>query len=940
GSMQMLPSPLQMPAMERMYKAAQWATWGVPQNILDVARASHERLAGIVDGERMSYIAGCNQVTKVGVSDWNRLDHADAYTDSMDGDGTVPHALGFLRDGATRIPTWFVEASHGALPNRGDVITATDKILSTGKCDLPTSPPPKSRGLTSAKENAAAKRARELAEEEQLRAMSQRVRGRSRAVGDVKQTPLSADEMNAQEIVLRSFLADDSQTRALAATPPARAAVVRAVATAAKKIEPPEITIQLLRGGIQDVEKTDAISVGHYIGVAPQNAELAIDRAISAKLAEKTRGPKTNSDLLITSLCRRGVIVGELGQNFILPDPRAANRFIVIAGMGRPGNFREAELAVLTRELVWTLGRAGKKSLATVLIGSGAGNLETPDAVRAWLRGIRRALYDALAWKEPRLDRITFVEYSDANFVQLHYALQSASTTFEDDPESPLKITYRGPDSAALRRAKKAAEKEAARSGAAEMRKSFTAATGSDSDPTPVRLTIQLQGDTFQFAALTNDAAIPQRETRIDPDLVNEANDQLPGADSFAAELDRGNLLGRLLLPADMRDLLARENVPVVLALDATTARIHWEMVAFEAANGRVEFRPEKFLGTSLGVTRQLRTNFAQLPEPPMITGRALRVLVVADPAEDAPLPGAQEEGEAVAAIFEEFGRQPARPVEVVRLLGPGQATRVAVLDQLVNHRFDLLHFSGHCFYDDKIPSNSGWIFTGGKVLNADELSRIDRVPRFIFSNACESGITPDRASERSALLAPSFAEAFFARGVANFVCTAWPVDDAAALEFARRFYRGVLGLSARSQPAEALHEAMRAARCEIAKLGPGGMQTWGAYQHYGDPNLRFVPRGSEELPEAAPAKTKPPARPRAAKKKQPRQENAPQIVSKGPASAGSLTSALDTSPAPNGAVPKHIPPDLTNRATPKNSPAPHPPACILLFLRAWTLLS
>src|SRR5580765_4230726 len=105
GSMQMLPSPLvQDGAWNRMYDAKQWATWGVPQNILDVARASHQRLAKIVDGDRMAYIAGCNQVTKVGVSNWNRLDTSDAYTDSMAGDGTVPHALGFLYDGSTRIP--------------------------------------------------------------------------------------------------------------------------------------------------------------------------------------------------------------------------------------------------------------------------------------------------------------------------------------------------------------------------------------------------------------------------------------------------------------------------------------------------------------------------------------------------------------------------------------------------------------------------------------------------------------------------------------------------------------------------------------------------------------------------------------------------------------------------------------------------------------------
>ena len=108
--------------------------------------------------------------------------------------------------------------------------------------------------------------------------------------------------------------------------------------------------------------------------------------------------------------------------------------------------------------------------------------------------------------------------------------------------------------------------------------------TGSTADAEPMRLTIQLQADTFQFAALTAEASIPQRDTRIDPALVEESNDALPAAESFAKQLDHGNLLGRLLLPRDMREMILQQTVPIVLALDATTARIHWEMVAAEAA--------------------------------------------------------------------------------------------------------------------------------------------------------------------------------------------------------------------------------------------------------------------------------------------------------------------------------------------------------------------
>jgi pimeloyl-ACP methyl ester carboxylesterase len=837
GSMQMLPSPFAMKTMERMYDAALWSTWGVPQKILDIALASHERLANVVDGSRMSYIAGCNQVTKVGVRDWFRLDRADGYADSLEGDGTVPHALGFLREGRTRIPTYFVECSHGELPNHDHVIEGTKQILATGKCSLPTSIP-RAGGAASVAASAAARHAREQAEEQALHALSRRVRGRSRAAGDIQRTPLSRDEIVGSEMLVRSFLGEASVSPAVGMASPSPGTPPSAATSPTV-----EIAIRLVRGRIEEIAAADAIAVGHYVGVTPQDAELAIDWAIS-----KARNGKKEWDgkLLITDLCRRGMIVGVLGQNFILPDPRKPGRVIVIAGMGQPGTFRAAELAILSRILVWTLGRSGCKNLASVLIGAGAGNLETLDAVDAWLRGVRRALHDAQAASEARLRSITFVEFSHGKFVRMHHSLKKAVVAFAKDSEIPLKINYSAPTDAALREAEREAAKAAAQRASKEERKSFTALTWRTADAEPMRLTIQLQADTFQFAALTAQASIPQRDTRIDPALVEKANDALPAAESFAKQLDHGILLGRLLLPRDMRDMILQQTVPIVLALDASTARIHWEMVAAEAAGSGVDFNPDRFLGTFYGLTRQLRTTFAQLAEPLILTERPLRVLVVADPAEDAPLPGAQEEGEAVAAIFDEFGPQSGRKVEVVRLFGPGQATRVSVLDHLINQRFDMMHYAGHCFFNKENPPLSGWIFTGQKVLSANELTRVDRIPRFIFSNACESGITPDRADKRTALMAPSFAEAFFARGVANFVCTAWPIDDSAALDFARRFYRGILGLRGEGVPAESLNEAMREARREVARLGPGGMQTWGAYQHYGDPNLRLIPRGAQ----------------------------------------------------------------------------------------------
>lgn len=837
GALEMLPSPLIMPGMAALY---QGSTWGgrVPQGLLDRARRHHDFLAGVVDGTRMHYIAGCNRATHDDIRDWKRLDALDGYSTSMNGDGTVPHRLSFLEQDGVRIPTWFVQEDHGALPNNTRVINATQMLLLSDKCDLSKTP----EGARSVSADRSAARAavseesaRRLADEARLAEIVAQLPLQTRAgVSDeaVENAPVSREEIEAEQILLRGFLRESTGARE--SLPPRKPGSAGRKKRAAA---PPRIEVALLLVDLaklpappRGVPAIDAISVGHYIGVAPQFAELALDRAISGW----SKGDP-DEKLVITSMHRRGAIAAQLGQQCIIPDPLHAGRLAVLAGMGEPGSFRIPELTIAVQELAWTMGRMKRRHLASVLIGAGVGNLTVPLATRAWLRGLRRALSDAQSAGSPRIERLTFIEHSPANFVRLHLALVAETKRFASDPE-PLIITYHAPNDKVVEKAKEAAE-ESAVDRARNLIKQELAGqkTATARDPEPVRFTVGLNDGTYQFSVLNTDASIPQRNTTIDPALIKEISRELPAATSFVRQRDLGHLLGRLLVPVDLHREIMKPGVPTVLAVDSVTARIHFEMAALSPSAGDEKFAPDAFMGPAASLTRQLRTTFAPLPETPMMAGRPLRVLVVTDPCEESPLPGAQEEGEAVARLFEDF-KDNGADVEVDRLFGPSEATRVAVLEKLVNQRFDVLHYAGHCFFNEDDPPRSGWLFSRNEVLSAYELSRIDRIPRFVFSNACESGITPDTADER---VAPSFAEAFFARGVSNFICTAWPVDDAAALAFATRVYRGLLGLL--NTDAEPLHEAIKAARLEIAALGEGGLSTWAAYQHYGDPYFRIL---------------------------------------------------------------------------------------------------
>ena len=332
----------------------------------------------------------------------------------------------------------------------------------------------------------------------------------------------------------------------------------------------PSVVFRLLHGEIQDVRalptflevdngKTlpiDAVSVGHYVGVRPQAAELAIDKAISRAIADTDR-ELSPSELILTQFTDRGLLRGDLGTTFFLPIAGATDSVLAVAGMGPVGACGAPELTIVVRELCWALSRYGKKHLATLLIGSGNGNLSVRQCVEAWIRG-------------------------------------------------------------------------------------------------------------------------------------------------------------RLLIPHDLGPQLS-STAPLVLQVDSTTARIHWEMVSqpdpvFEEDVPTTTGDMSGFLGTYRGLTRQLRTTFARPPQPARNHQAVPRVLVVADPSRDHPLVGAAEEGLAVAALLENFNavaEHTAWPqrFQVTRLIGPLEATPTRVLRELTVRRYEVLHYAGHCFFDQEDPA-------------------------------------------------------------------------------------------------------------------------------------------------------------------------------------------------------------------------------------------
>lgn len=846
---------------------------GVSETHLQEARKFQSSIAAMIDPERMVYVAGYNRETVAGILDPDALDDYTSYEITLAGDGRVPHSLGLLAG----VPSYFVDSAHGDLPRDRGVLREIEHLLLGEATNLPSTAPRGARSAGDLRAMSQAWAARKAIEDREadseMLALMQRLPRPDRSAADSE--PADPNGAVLEQHLVKNIFGQTSVARD--PSPPTEEVAAPVLRT------PPPLLVRLVYGNIATIHEAnepdpvasfngkkngrlnnwkqkpqrpitldkDVIGLGRYVGVRPFSALSDLDQRISAFLYEgpaakpggngrakrsgvrKVKGKR----LYLQEMIDRGLLRGDLGSPSLIPDPRdPARRMLALMGMGTAGQYGEPEARLVARELVWVLGQAGKKHLATTVFGAGRGNLGPAEATRAFMEGAAEAIQS-----EPRddlrLQTLTFVEYYGDRVRELDEALRelpsllASSVRVEYTPytEAELEaISHR--DEARLREERKVGRTNKA--APAE---------------TTVRVVSELVQEEFWFSALTNNAAVPQRQSTLPFKLIADSNNRVVAANLPTQQVEAGRALFKCI-PRDLRQIM-RSGVPIVMEVDSNTARIHWEMLYRHTR----ETDGGDFLGLERGFTRQLRTTFAPAPEPPTSRRRVLKVLVVADPAADMPLEGARREGEEIVSLFAQFNQHapPGFRINVTAMIGP-DAQYADVMHKLLDGQFDILHYAGHCFFDGKNPSSCGWIFTGDprETLSVRELHALDAIPPFIFANACESGITPYRRDQRQSGMAPAFAEAFFQQGVRDFLCTAWPVGDAAARVFALTFYSRMLGMKLDSTfdnpvctgrvPPTDMVRAVREARLATLKCG-SGLTTWGAYQHYGNPYTRFL---------------------------------------------------------------------------------------------------
>jgi pimeloyl-ACP methyl ester carboxylesterase len=905
GSYQMLPSPTLGIGDDRtkLYAQATWGRFPVLQGNLDRGRRFQEALHVVDDPDRLIYVAGYDQATpyRIRVDGPGRF----SYQETFDGDGRVPHELGLLPG----VPTFYVREKHGDLPSNEKVLASIHELLSTGTTTALDAQKPAKRAVPAAgvwrKSSEIAPISPAITAFAATRAGPQRVARMS----PERQASIEADMLEL--VVSAKRGAESAESTADAA---------KGVAKFLTKERGLGVRVDVVWGDITLVDG-DVFVAGHYVGVAPQAGELALDKVVSGVAHGQPCDP---ADLVITSHTRRGILHGSLGDIDFFPWANA-RKTVAIAGMGYPGTFGRAELQILARSLAESVSALpGVHTLNMLLIGTGIGNLRVPVALSALIGGLREALGEGI--RSSSIKRIHIVERDLKQAHVIARALRKLKVELPaggraglligetvingegghigDDmalsavlvaaakrlraasPSSLRKVTaeiMQGiPTSSPLRKRSEEALHALVKNQSGDM---LALADAANFGPLPVTIDQRTAPTRLSFirgaggvlaAAISETAVVPERAVALDWALVDDVIERLNDPEDIATIPDMGALMARLLVPRDFRETVGKSPC-LVFELDRATARIQWEMMGKFNDTG-----PSKTpLALAGPLARQLRTSYSPPPSRAVVSGGTLRALVIGDPGDPdrgLDLEGARHEALEVVKVLR------ARGVVVDALIGApnlprdgeladiSPATVIDVLRLLSKNTYDIMHYAGHADFDPDDPEkHAGWIF-GQKYFTARELATVDKIPALVIANACLSGLTSNkrsgggmssRLSGSDDDLLPGLVDEFFKRGVRNYVGTAWPISDVGAISFSTTLYEALLADPAGGTDVS-LGTALLNARKSLKAMEDRFGALWAAYQHYGDPT--FVLR-TAELNAAAVANDSKTTRKRASKR-------------------------------------------------------------------------
>jgi CHAT domain-containing protein/pimeloyl-ACP methyl ester carboxylesterase len=575
---------------------------------------------------------------------------------------------------------------------------------------------------------------------------------------------------------------------------------------------------------------SNIVAVGHYYGDTIVSAEAVLDRLLDGRLREYVR---------------LGLYPGPLGSAEVFLNPGRKPQGAMVIGLGRVGELTLGHLTVgfARGALVYATMLAEREKqahqgqllepvqakISSLLIGTGAGGLTIEDSMAALLQGVAQA-NRTLA--ERGLANI--VTITELEFIEL----------FEDRAITAAHVLPR------LIRDPLLQGEFANEPGLTELDGGMRRVNFDEAPGWYHRLQITAQpDDSLRFNALTARARAevtlqPTQRTLVDQFIARAIKNPTHDPQTTAT-------LFELLLPNPLKEQVS-DRSSVVLVVNEEAARYPWELLQDRRDSEGVP------RAVRAGLIRQLESQeFRANP----VAAVQLKALVIGDPiSQFVELPGAQAEAENVSTVLIRQGFTVTKRI---------REHAQEIVTAMFADDYRILHLAGHGVYAYPLetgegeqsavrpgqtlrPSRdkhrvTGMVLGTNVFLTPTEVRQMRHVPELVFINCCHLGkIEGGKDSDWPARhkLAANLATEFICMGVRAVVAAGWAVDDAAATTFAREFYTSLLD----GRPfGEAVLQARKATFDQHRTVN-----TWGAYQCYGDPDWRLQSEGRQPVPSVA----------------------------------------------------------------------------------------
>ncbi|HMW19623.1 MAG TPA: CHAT domain-containing protein [Nitrosomonas sp.] len=582
------------------------------------------------------------------------------------------------------------------------------------------------------------------------------------------------------------------------------------------------------------------VLVGHYRGDGIFSAEKALDERLECQLSTRIR---------------LGLYPGAIGSHalFYAKEPNAKPSGAIVIGLGQVGDLTPGLLTLGVQNALlecalqiaqWPAEdtrfstEAGKRSIdiTSMLVGTGAGGMTVRDSIEAILRGAIAAnekLAEAELVDQVAINRLEFLElYEDI-------AIAAAEALNLILANNQLSNHVNWPDATV-----RAGEGGYTRLRYDEMGGWWHRMEISETEGREM----------LRFVSTTDRARAEETlatgQLKLADNFIRQAS-QDAGANSEAAKT-----LFEMLLPNRLKEL-APQQEGLVLIVDESSARYPWELLENRwSHNGKPP-------AVSAGLIRQLKTSVFR-PSPVHTT--KLNALVIGNPnlsgwSSFPDLVGAREEAQKVSELFNGNGFQAIDYID---------ANADDILSGLHKDEWRVLHLAGHGVHDfdvSKADSSaldlldnatqsvyskkkliSGMVIGKNTFLTPGDIEQMRWVPELVFINCCYLGKTQSVIEKPYGALAANLAAQFIVMGVKAVVSAGWAINDQAGLAFADSFYQKMLlGMS--------FGDAVRLAREENWNNFKT-LNTWGAYQCYGDPDYRLMNKGTDLLAPSTKKKT------------------------------------------------------------------------------------